>query len=251
MLNLNLIGQGATTKIYRDGGTAIKLYENAPPDEAYNEAERQRFAYDAGLPVPAVYGVRELGQNTVALDMAYIDGQPLLRPGMDKDERRGAIEALVKLQCAVHKIFANGLPKQTERYAWRIKNTNYLTTLEKEQLLNLLERLENDSAGAFDRLCHGDFHPLNVLYDGQKHWLIDWVDAAAGSPLADACRTYIIFKQHMNRSAGIYLKAFCKETRTKQEDVLAWLPVVAASRLGENMDEKSRGWLLGLVRQDI
>ena len=22
-------------------------------------------------------------------------------------------------------------------------------------------------------LCHGDFHPLNILYDGSKHWIID------------------------------------------------------------------------------
>lgn len=32
MLNLEVVGQGATTKIYRDGKTAVKLYENAPPD---------------------------------------------------------------------------------------------------------------------------------------------------------------------------------------------------------------------------
>ncbi len=44
MLNLEVVGQGATTKIYRDGGTAIKLYVNAPSEEANNEAERQRFA---------------------------------------------------------------------------------------------------------------------------------------------------------------------------------------------------------------
>jgi hypothetical protein len=34
MLDLEVIGQGATTKIYRDGNTAIKLYVNAPSDEA-------------------------------------------------------------------------------------------------------------------------------------------------------------------------------------------------------------------------
>jgi hypothetical protein len=42
MLDLEIVGEGATTKIYRDGDTAIKLYVDAPPDEAYNEAERQQ-----------------------------------------------------------------------------------------------------------------------------------------------------------------------------------------------------------------
>jgi len=121
MLDLEVIGQGATTKIYRDGNTAIKLYVNAPSDEADNEAERQRFAYDAGLPVPAVYGTRRLDGNTVALDMAYIDGKPLMQPKMDKDERREAIYTLVMFLCQVHKAHAGSFPKQKDRFAWNIK----------------------------------------------------------------------------------------------------------------------------------
>jgi aminoglycoside phosphotransferase (APT) family kinase protein len=244
MLDLEVIGQGATTKIYRDGNTAIKLYVNAPSDEADNEAGRQRFAFDAGLPVPAVYGVRKLGENTVALDMAYIDGKPLLQPKMDKEERKEAIHTLVMLQYEVHKIHASSLPKQKDRLTWKIKRSDFLTDSVKEKLLSLLTRLDNGSV----MLCHGDFHPLNVLYDGNKHWIIDWVDATAGNPLADACRTYLIFKQHMNRSAGIYLKAFCKESKAKEDDVLAWQQIIAAARLCENMDDKSRAWLLGLVQ---
>ena len=245
MINLEVVGQGATTNIYRDGNTAIKLYVNAPSDEAYHEAEWQRFACSAGLPVPAVYGVRKYEDNAVALDMQYIDGRPLIQSGMDKDERRNAIHTLVKLQCEVHKVHTNGLRKLTELLAWKIRTTQYLEEIQKDRLLILLSQLEDDS----DNLCHGDFHPLNVLYDGSKHWIIDWVDAAAGNPYADVCRTYLIFRQHMSRSAGIYLRAFCKETNTKQEDVLAWLPVVAAARLKENMDDKARLWLLDLVQE--
>jgi tRNA A-37 threonylcarbamoyl transferase component Bud32 len=198
MLNLELVGQGATTKIYRNGNTAIKLYVNAPHNEAENEADRQRFAYNSGLPVPVVYGVRKLDEKTVALDMEYINGQPLMRQGMDKAE-----------------------------------------------LLSLLLSLDDGS----DCLCHSDFHPLNILYDGNKHWIIDWVDATAGNPLADACRTYLIFKQYMSRSAGIYLRMFCNEAKTKQNDVLAWQPVIAAARLSENMDDKARTWLLDLISE--
>lgn len=245
MLNLEVVGQGATTKIYRDGDTAIKLYVNAPPDEADNEAERQRFACNAGLPVPVVYGVRKLDDSTVALDMEYIDGQPLIWPGMDKDERKKAIHALVMLQCEVHKVHASGLPKLTDRLIWKIKTTQYLEELQKNNLLSLIARLDNGSGN----LCHGDLHPYNILYDGSKHWIIDWVDASAGDPLADACRTYLLFKQHMSRSAGIYLRTFCKETNSKEDDVLAWLPVIAAARLKENMDDKSRSWLLTLLQE--
>ena len=229
MLNFEIIGQGATTKIYRDGTTAIKLYENAPLNEAENEAERQRFALNAGLPVPAVFGVRRLENGNVALDMEYINGKPFF-----------CIDTLVEWQCRVHQVNASGLPRQTQRLSDRIKHTPLLNDENKNCLLTLLSKL--DTGG--ENLCHGDFHPLNILYDGEKHWIIDWVDATAGNPFADVCRTYLIFKQHMTDSAGIYLKAFCDKANAKQADILAWLPIVAVGRLYENLDDKAQAFLL-------
>lgn len=245
MLNLEVIGQGATTKIYRDGDTAIKLYLNSSAEVVEYEAAKQRFAYDNGLPVPKVYGVRKLDDNTVVLDMEYIHGQTIINQHMDKEARKNAFRTFIMLQCEVHKVHANGLPKLTDRLVWKIKTTQHLDEPIKNRLLSLTERLDDNS----DNLCHGDFHLLNVLSDGSKHWIIDWVDACAGNPLADACRTYLIFKQYITRLAGTYLRTFCKEIKAKQKDVLAWLPVIAAARLDENMDDKSRSWLLGLVQE--
>jgi len=243
MLDLEIIGQGQTTKIYRDGDVAIKLYENTSFNEPNNEMKCQRFAYNAGLPVPAVFGVRTYNDKAVALCMEYIDGQPILQQGMNKDDRNEAILTLVKLQCDVHKVEAFGQPNQLLRIAQKIKSTGYIDDSMKNRLLLLLSHLDNNS----NSLCHGDMHPLNVLFDGNKYWIIDWVDATSGSPLADACRSYLIFKQYISRCAGIYLRMFCKESGAKQDDVLAWLPVIAAARLDENMDDKTREWLIKLI----
>jgi aminoglycoside phosphotransferase (APT) family kinase protein len=197
--------------------------------------------------------------------MVYIKGKPLMQPGMANEERRNAINTLVSLQCEVHTVQATGLPKQANRLTLRIKDTQHLSESLKANLLTLFSRLNNGS----NNLCHGDLHPLNILYDGNKHWIIDWVDATAGNPLADACRTYLIFKQYMQRSSknptnkgdaqasvsrsetsdGIYLKSFCKETGSKSDDVLAWLPIVAASRLHEQLEDKTIAWLLGLIQE--
>jgi len=241
---LIISGQGATTTVYRDMNTAVKLYVNAPPREAENEAERQRFAYDAGLPVPEVYGVRKLDGNQTALDMEYIDGRPLLYPKMDKDERINAVQTMVKLQCMVHKVSAQGQPKQADRLERRIRDTSYLNDAVKNRLLLLLRHFDTDAAN----LCHGDFHSSNILCDGNKHWIIDWVDATAGNPHADVCRTYLLFMQHAKRIAGIYLRAFYKEANAKPEELLAWLPVVAAGRLNEKVDDKTKVWLLKIAK---
>ena len=243
MNNLEIIGEGATTKVYRDGNKAIKMYVNPPPGEVENEAELQSYAVKAGLPVPLVFGVRKVSESMTALDMEYIAGMPLLHKGMDKDERFAAIQTLVKLQCEVHAIDAHRLPAQRDRIAWKINRNIYIEADVKKRLFALLDSLDTQS----NKLCHGDFHPLNILYDGKKYWIIDWVDASSGSPLADACRTYVIFKQFLLRMAGIYLRSFCKEAGVRQEDVLAWLPIVATARMTENEDEKTRMLLKKIV----
>jgi len=242
--SLPVVGYGAATTIYRNGDKAIKLYLNAPHDEAENESKRQQFACNSGLSVPKVYGVHKVDSNAVILEMEYINGVPLLHPQMDKDERLHAIQTLVELQCFVHKTIAAGQPKQVQRFSVRIKESKDINDHDKNELLKLLSNL---NTGA-ECLCHGDFHPLNVLFDGNKHWIIDWVDATSGNPLADACRTYLIFKQFLNRSAGIYLRLFCKESKTSQDDVLKWLPIIAASRLCENVDDKTKTWLLEMIK---
>jgi len=246
MLDLEIIGQGATTTIYRDGNKAVKLYANAPPNAAEHEAARQQFAISSGLTVPAVIGVRQVNDNAVALDMEYVNGKPLMQPKMSKDERRDAIDVLVKLQCEVHKVTAIGQPEQVSKLVHNIKHTQYILASEKVKLLAALKRLDTNA----NNLCHGDFHPLNILYDGSKYWIIDWVDATAGSPLADACRTYLIFKQFITCQAEIYLQTFCKEANVKMNDILAWMPIIAAARLNENMEGSLRTWLLDIINTE-
>lgn len=43
-----------------------------------------------------------------------------------------------------------------------------------------------------DSVCHGDFHPDNVLLSDDDVTIIDWMDASRGNPLADIARTSII-----------------------------------------------------------
>ncbi|HVB09814.1 MAG TPA: phosphotransferase, partial [Bacillota bacterium] len=45
------------------------------------------------------------------------------------------------------------------------------------------------------RLLHGDYHPLNVLTDGERITaVLDWTNAAAGDPRTDVARTLSILR---------------------------------------------------------
>lgn len=246
MGEMKLIGTGATAKVYLEEGRAVKVYENLPLDEVEREAWFQQFAHKSGLPVPEVFGV-EVREGKTALMMQHIAGLPLMRPKMDRDERLEALSTLVTLQQQVHAISALRMPDQIQKLTWKIEHAPDLEEIEREKLLALLNQLDRGK----HQLCHGDFHPMNILCDETQNWIIDWVDTTSGDPLADACRSYILFYCHISRMAGMYLRSYCTAAGATERDVLSWLPVIAAARLSEHLDKPEREKLLNLVRTEL
>jgi aminoglycoside phosphotransferase (APT) family kinase protein len=57
-----------------------------------------------------------------------------------------------------------------------------------------------------DRLCHGDFHPGNILLGRSGPVIIDWIDSSIGSPLADAARTSIMLLGAATTVSSIFLR---------------------------------------------
>ncbi|GHU55802.1 hypothetical protein FACS1894132_12440 [Clostridia bacterium] len=61
--NLQPIGEGKTAKIYQDGDHAFKVYNSDYAKFVEHEAKMQTYAYNEGLPVPAVYGVSQASKR--------------------------------------------------------------------------------------------------------------------------------------------------------------------------------------------
>jgi Ser/Thr protein kinase RdoA (MazF antagonist) len=99
----------------------------------------------------------------------------------------------------------------------------------------LLGRLADMPDG--DRLCHGDFHPINVLGQDSQPMVIDWPDACRGDPAADVCRSYLLLKLHAEDIAEPYLDAYCNINNTPRAKILDWLPYIAAARLAEDVPD--------------
>ena len=45
-----------------------------------------------------------------------------------------------------------------------------------------------------DRLCHGDFHPANIIWNEDRQSIIDWSNVARGDPAADYARTMLMLR---------------------------------------------------------
>jgi len=112
----------------------------------------------------------------------------------------------------------------------------------KQILLNGLRDMPDG-----DRLCHGDFHPMNVLGDASQHIVIDWPNACRGDPAADVCRSYLLLRLHAGEVAQPYLDAYCRVSSVPRETILDWLPYIAAARLWEDVPGEQHH-LLELIR---
>jgi aminoglycoside phosphotransferase (APT) family kinase protein len=242
-----LLGEGATATVFERDGRAVKFYPTLPLDEVEREARWQRVAFDAGLPAPRVYAVRRV-EGGVELEMARVDGKDMGELVMDKQlPMKQAIDVLVDLQTRVQARDAgDSLRPQREALGWKIERAPFLAEAEKAALIALADKLNR----GMTRICHGDLHLRNVLLDAHGvPWLIDWVDATAGDPYADACRTYLLFWQYIHGYADAYLQSYCESADARMDDILAWLPVIIGARLSENVGEAEGKALVGLLTE--
>jgi hypothetical protein len=109
-----------------------------------------------------------------------------------------------------------------------------------------------------DRLCHGDFHPGNVLVGSGRASVIDWTNATRGVPEADHARTMwllkradplpgtpLLFRGLMSMGRGLFARVYASTYRKRTHDsfgqVPLWTIVHAAARLAEGIEvEESR-----------
>ncbi|KKK86004.1 hypothetical protein LCGC14_2767570, partial [marine sediment metagenome] len=106
-----------------------------------------------------------------------------------------------------------------------------------------------------ESLCHGDFHPGNILMAGATPAVIDWTNATQGDPDADVARTLLMlrigelqpgtpmvirviatFARKIMASA--YLRAYRRQRAVEPTAVRRWEIPVAAARVGDGIEEE-------------
>jgi hypothetical protein len=216
-----------------DGHRVLKLSKRAgDPTQAQREAMILGAVAPLGLG-PAADGVIEVNGRWGVV-MERID-QPVLASALsDPGLIPELLEVMVTLHRRIHALPApEGVPDLKQRLAVRIDAAERLS---RELRDDLLERLQAMPEG--DRLCHGDFHPFNILGLDAEARVIDWLDATRGDAAADVCRTYLIASAYDAGLAEGYVEAYLADADLDRTAVEAWLPLVAAARLVENVPDE-------------
>jgi len=237
------IAAGNVAEIFEFGARVAKIYKAATAKPAaFREAALHAAAEAIGLPVPRIWGVQRFGDRWgIVFDRVE---QPSFAEQMsDKSSETSALlDSLVRLQVRIHAQRALHFASLNARLAANIAAAALLPERKKQSLLESIVHMPEG-----DRLCHGDFHPMNVLGEASQPFIIDWPDARRGDPAADVCRSYLLLKLHAAYLALPYLDRYCEEAAIPRQTVLDWLPYVAAAKLAEDFPGEVGG-LLKIVR---
>ncbi len=238
---------------------------------AGREADVYAWGDDA---VVKVYRPGFPGHHTEALVLASLSGlgiAPELVDTLTHDGRTGLVQqrlpgpdmlgvlqrqpwrllhlarGLAEAHLAVHQVPApKELPDLRQVVADRIGQADLPPRL-REHALRVLDNLPDG-----DRLCHGDYHPGNVLV-ADRLGVIDWPNATRGAPPADHARTMLLLRHAdplpgtsavsralMATGRAALARAYARTYRAgypmSSPQVDRWLVVQTAARLAEGID---------------
>lgn len=232
-------GDGKILRLLR--GSDASARERLEADELVLKGAAER-----GLRVPAVYEITEV-MGRPGLVMERIDGTDLLTiVGRQPWRLLWAAGVTARAQAAMHQVQAPAeLPSIKERITRVAGNSPQVPERVGTRALEALAGLPDG-----DRLCHGDFHPGNILMSSEGPVIIDWSNVTRGDPLADVARTVLMLEigepppgsspivTTFARFGGkimlwSYLRAYRRACALDMELVNRWKAVRIADRLAE------------------
>jgi aminoglycoside phosphotransferase len=227
------IGHGSQATVYDAGDNAVKVYNPGYPKWlAYLEAFQMAALEVTEIPTPHIHEVR-LVNNQLCLVMDKARGKPLVdmweRPAPDPQ----VIEKLARIQADLN---ATDAPASAGQFIQIrvLPGVSGNTNLSDELKAKLLEKAQSLPTGI--KLCHGDFNPGNVLFDGDDYLIVDLLGITAGVPAADAAASYVSNRLSSKEWAEAYLGKYLEITGIPRADVDQWIPFIAAELIGKVPD---------------
>lgn len=252
---LEKLATGASAEVYAwQPGQVIKLFRRDFPREALElELRHARIAHALGVPTPRVDGVVELNGRT-GIVFERVDGPTLLDLIQAGSHPVAALaRQFFSVQQSIHRSRCSDLQPLHARLARRAAYARDVPASLKNEAIGILQ-----AAPAVHALCHGDFHPVNVIMAARGTVVVDWLDAACGDPALDVTRTMLFLTfarpgQVAPEARAAFLQNYselCREAWSGRLDELRrWTFAAAVARLAEAVDATERQGLMALVER--
>jgi uncharacterized protein (TIGR02172 family) len=187
-----LIGRGLTSEVFSWGrDRVLKLcLPWRPVSDVQREFAVTQAIHAAGLPAPAAFELVTIGDRHGIL-FERIRGPSLVRQVETRPWTLfAAARQLAELHARLHALPAPAdLPSQRHKIEACLDGAADFSPAQKEIARRQLARFPPE-----DCVCHGDFHPGNILLTARGPVIIDWSSGTRGHALADVARTCVLFE---------------------------------------------------------
>ena len=188
--NLTLLAEGAQAEVFHYGDDKVLRVMRSADDKEMllNEIAVIGELREAGVPVPEAYEYAEVGGRPAVIG-EKIQGENLmayLNPFGAMGIGRALGDMHLRLSHAAPEVT---LPLGRDRARHIIGQSELLDDDLMSFVFSLIDGLEEGTD-----LCHGDFHPGNILRQDDRDFIIDWVGVYRGDILSDAANTYLLIR---------------------------------------------------------
>ena len=251
LADYKLLAEGGQAKIYLFSDDKVLRVPQRKMD--YERIEYEFKVYreiQDRIPVPQVFELLKI-DGVPSIVMERVKGMSLAKASSHSLLKMVRLpRVLATLHSRVFRVaLGEGLVTCHQKASFCIRNSETLDAPMKDRLLHLLGGLAHGNT-----LCHGDFHPENILIDG-KATIIDWSAATVGSKLFDIANTYLLMvnlpffpsmgraRYELNRRITRwigrgYLKAILKAEEIKPESLWSFFLICAAERTYYGQEEE-------------
>jgi uncharacterized protein (TIGR02172 family) len=244
------IGIGRTAEVYAWGDHQIlKLYRADMPREwVYHEARIGQIVAEAGVHAPAIGDTVE-ADGRLGILYERITGPSMLDALAHQPWRLlGLARQFAQVHATMHTCLRPELPSQRQSLSRAVEYAPGLDDGTRQRLLKALDRMPGGES-----VCHGDYHPGNIILSPRGPVVIDWMTACHGNAVADVARTVLLFRVGLlpegtplaqrvmtplirRTFLAAYLRAYRTLRSLSEAAIEAWLPILAAARLNEGIE---------------
>lgn len=238
-----IVGIGNTACVYEwEEGKVLKLFSQEYPDDAIEkEFHNAMVIADLDFAKPKVYEMISY-EDKKGIIYDRVEGESLL----DWVIRTGDVQKCALYMSTLHKAIVNNKVSNVPNYKDFLKSSITKASLTIDKQNEMLQMINSLADG--DALCHGDFHPGNILLSGERAFIIDFMNVCCGNFLYDVARTVYLVEftpvpaNAIDRDLLLYFKKALSDTYLMQMNVTRemiqdYLYVIFTARKGECPNE--------------
>ena len=183
-----IIGVGNTATVYEwEEGRVLKLfYQGYPKKAVEKEFLNARAIRNMNFAKPKAYEIISC-EERIGIIYDRLEGESLLDWVMKTGDVQKCAVYMAKLHKAIVQNRISNVPNYKEFLKFHISNTLLVNLNKREEVLQMIDKLPDGNS-----LCHGDFHPGNILISNGNTIVIDFMNVCHGDFLYDVARTVFL-----------------------------------------------------------